>query len=122
MLNEARELSEKVIDHLYSQGDEQAKPRTYRRKARKQYLALVKQKRASSAKRRKAIKGQLQYLRRNLNHIKRLLDYFSQGTPLPLTRWLLYQYWVIQHLYVQQWQMYRTNTHRCDDRIVSISR
>jgi hypothetical protein len=33
----------------------------------------------------------------------------------------MYRYWVIQHLYQQQWEMYRTKTRRCDDRIVSIS-
>ncbi|MGI9317529.1 MAG: IS5 family transposase [bacterium] len=121
LLNEAREFSEQIIDHLYSHTEAQAKPRTYRRNARKQYLALVKQKRPSAAKRRKAIKGQLQYLRRNLNHIKCLLGYFPIGRQLPLPGWLLYRYWVIQHLYDQQWQMYRSNTRRCADRIVSIS-
>ena len=118
LLNEARELSEKIIDHLYPHTDE---PRTYRRKARAQYLALVKQKRPSGVKRRQAIKQQLQYLRRNLGHIQQLLDYFPQGTPFPLPGWLLYRYWVIQHVYEQQWQMYRRNIRRCDDRIVSIS-
>ena len=33
----------------------------------------------------------------------------------------MYRYWVIPHLYQQQWQMYRTDSRRCDDRIVSIS-
>ena len=121
LLNEARELSEKIIDHVYPHSDEQAKPRTYRRKARQQYLAQVKLKRPSGVKRRRAIKQQLQYLRRNLKHIERLLAYFPAGTPLPLPRWLLYRYWVIQHVYDQQWQMYRNNCRRCDDRIVSIS-
>ena len=34
---------------------------------------------------------------------------------------LLHRYWVIQHVFAQQWQMYHDNTRRCDDRIVSIS-
>ena len=34
---------------------------------------------------------------------------------------LLHRYWVIQHLYDQQWEMYQNNRQRCDDRIVSIS-
>ena len=38
-----------------------------------------------------------------------------------MPRWLLYRYWVIQHLYAQQWQMYCDKSRRCDDRIVSIS-
>ena len=44
-----------------------------------------------------------------------------QGAALPLPRWLSYRYQVIQHVYAQQWAMYRDKRHRCDDRIVSIS-
>ena len=71
--------------------------------------------------RRRGIKQQLQYLRRNLKHIERLLTYWPEGTPIPLPRWLMYRYWVMPHLYQQQREMYRTKTRRCDDRIVSIS-
>jgi len=121
LLNEARELTEKIIDHLYPHTDLKAKPRTYRQKARKAYLAIAKQKRPAAKVRRKGIKQQLQYLRRNLKHIAGLLEHWPQGQPIPLPRWLLYRYWVIQHLYEQQWEMYRNRRHRCDDRIVSIS-
>ena len=40
---------------------------------------------------------------------------------MPLPRWLLYRYWVIQHVYEQQREMYQSKSRRCDDRIVSIS-
>jgi hypothetical protein len=64
----------------------------------------------------------LQYLRRNLGHIEQLLAPIPEGQSLPLPGcWLLHRYWVIQHVYQQQWEMYRTQTHRCDHRIVSIS-
>jgi hypothetical protein len=43
LLNEAREISEKLIDTLYPQSGLKKKPRTYRRKASKAYLALSKQ-------------------------------------------------------------------------------
>ena len=121
LLNEARELSEKIIDHLYRHTDQAGKPRTYRRKARQQYLALVKRKRPSNQTRRRAIKQQLQYLRRNLKHIQRLWGYFPPGTRLPLPGWLLYRYWVIRHVYDQQWLMYQRKSRCCADRIVSIS-
>ena len=121
LLNEARVFSEQIVDLLYPKTDWTEKPRTYRVKARKEYLAIAKQRRPSGKVRRRGIKQQLQYLRRNLGHIERLLECWPQGAPLPLPRWLLYRYWVIQHVYEQQWQMYRTNTRRCDDRIVSIS-
>ena len=120
LLNEAREFSEKVIDELYPKTDWKKKPRTYREKARKAYLAICKQKRPSGKVRRRGIKQQLQYLRRNLGHIEHLLEYWPEGSPLPLPRWLLYRYWVIQHVYAQQREMYRNKRRRCDDRIVSI--
>jgi hypothetical protein len=121
LLNEAREFSEKLIDALYPKTDWKKKPRTYREKARKAYLAIVKQRRPSGKVRRRGIKQQLQYLRRNLGHIERLLEHWPEGSPLPLHRWLLYRYWVIQHVYAQQREMYQNKSRRCDDRIVSIS-
>ena len=121
LLNEAREFSEQIIDRLYPETPLKRKPRTYREQARKAYLAVVKQRRPSSKVRRKGIKQQLQYLRRNLGHIERLLEYWSVGEPLSLPHWLLYRYWVIQHLYDQQWAMYQNKSCRCDNRIVSIS-
>ena len=121
LLNEAREFSEQIIDELYPKTDWKKKPRTYREKARKAYLAICKQRRPSGKVRRRGIKQQLQYLRRNLGHIECLLEYWPEGSPLPLPRWLLYRYWVIQHVYAQQCEMYRNKSRRCDDRIVSIS-
>ena len=121
LLNASREFSEKIIDELYPKTDWKKKPRTYREKARKAYLAICKQKRPSGKVRRRGIKQQLQYLGRNLGHIERLLEHWREGSPLPLPRWLLYRYWVIQHLYAQQREMYRNRSRRCDDRIVSIS-
>ena len=121
LLNEAREFSEQIIDTLYPKTDWKKKPRTYREKARKAYLAVAKQRRPSGKVRRRGIKQQLQYVRRNLAHIERLLEHWPEGSPLPLPRWLLYRYWVIQHVYEQQWEMYRNKRRRCDDRIVSIS-
>ena len=121
LLNEAREFSEQIIDKLYPKTDWKNKPRTYRVKARKAYLAVAKQRRPSGKVRRRGVKEQLQYLRRNLGHIERLLEYWPEGSPLPLPRWLLYRYWVIQHVYAQQREMYQSKSRRCDDRIVSIS-
>lgn len=121
LLNEAREFSERIIDEVYPKTDRKKKPRTYREKARKAYLASAKQRRPSGKVRRRGIKQQVQYLRRNLGHIDDLLEHWPAGSPLSLPRWLLYRYWVIQHLYEQQWEMYRNKRRRCDDRIVSIS-
>jgi len=121
LLNEARVFSEQIIDRLYPETDWQKKPRTYRQKARKAYLAIVKRRRPGSKVRRRGNKQQLQYLRRNLGHIERLLGYWPEGADLPLPGWLLYRYWVIQYVYAQQWEMYQNKSRRCDHRIVSIS-
>lgn len=121
VLNEAREFSERIIDEIYPKTGLRRKPRTYRKTARKAYLAIAKQRRPSGKVRRRGIKQQLQYLRRNLGHIEQLLSGWPEGSPFPLPRWLLYRYWVIQHVYEQQREMYQNRTRRCDDRIVSIS-
>lgn len=121
LLNEAREFSEEIIDQLYRASSWKKKPRTYRQKARKAYLAVVKRRRPTSKVLRRGIKQQLQYLRRNLSHIERLLEDWPPGTRLPLPNWLLHRYWVIQHVFDQQWEMYQTKCRRCDHRIVSIS-
>jgi IS5 family transposase len=121
LLNEARGFSEKIIDLLYPETDWQKKPRTYRQKARKAYLAVVKRRRPPGNVLRRGIKQQLQYLRRNLGHIECLLEHWPEGAKLPLPGWLLYRYWVIQYVYTQQWEMYQNKSRRCDNRIVSIS-
>jgi transposase, IS5 family len=73
-LNQAREQTEKIIDELCSYKTEpaQKKPRTYRKIARKDYLAVAKARRVSRKQRRKAIKKQLQYIKRNLASIERI--------------------------------------------------
>jgi IS5 family transposase len=119
LLNESREISERIIDELYRPSGLTKKPRTYRQKARKQYLAIVKQRRPGAKVRRRGIKQQLQYLRRNLAHIEKLLD-FLPDAGIPLSYRMLRQYWIIQHIFSQQEEMHRTKTKRCDNRIVSI--
>lgn len=120
LLNEAREISERLIDTLYPKTDIKKKPRSYRQKARKAYLAIVKCRRPGKKKYRQGNKQQLQYLRRNLKSIEKLLNSLP-GREIPLAYRLLRQYWIIRHLYAQQDGMYKNRTHRCDNRLVSIS-
>lgn len=120
LLNECREISEKIIDHLYPHASLNKKPRTYRENARKDYLSVVKQRKASKKKRRQGLKKQLQYVRRNLGHIERLMDALPDRS-IPLPYRLLRKYWIIQHVFLQQENMYKEKVNRCDDRIVSIS-
>lgn len=119
LLNESREISEHIIDVLHPLSGAKTKPRTYRQTAHKDYLGIVKQRRPKGKKLRAGIKKQLQYLRRNLQHIEVLLDALP-GRAIPLTYSLLRKYWVIQHVYAQQEAMHRLKCKRCDHRIVSI--
>lgn len=75
LLNEAREQAEAILDALYEsvKGQLEKKPRTYREQAGREYLKVVKQRKASQKVIRKAIGKQLGYLRRNLEHIDQLI-------------------------------------------------
>lgn len=121
LLNQAREHTEKILDKLYEQVREQfpRKPRTYRQKARKDYLAITKQRRPSRKKRRKAVRKQLAYVRRNLVHIDKLV---TQGAKLSQLKLQSYRMLLVVHeLLRQQQSMYDTRSRRIDDRIVSLN-
>ncbi len=121
LLNQAREHTEQILDRLYEQVRDKLdrKPRTYRREARKNYLAITKQRRPRHQKRRKAVRKQLAYLRRNLGHIDHLID---QGAKLSQLKQQSYRTLLIVHeLFRQQQSMYDNRSHRIDDRIVSLA-
>jgi len=119
LLNKAREESERLIDALYEQTDLEKKPRTYRRNARKDYLAISKKKRKTKKEIRKAIRKQLGYLNRNIKSIHKLLDIIGRKEfPLPKRDQRIF--WIIQLLYEQQKEMYDNKTHSVKDRIVNI--
>lgn len=114
LLNEAREKLEKIIDTIcYEQNCN--KPRMYRQKARNDYLNLAKCKKRSAKKIRKAIKAQLQYIRRDLKYI----DEFLKN--VDLCEEFSKQLATIKTLIEQQQYMYDNKTHSVPDRIVSIS-
>jgi IS5 family transposase len=98
LLNESREISEGLIDELYALSSLTRKPRTYRKNARKDYLAIVKLRRPGYKKIRKGIKEQLQYLQRNLTTVEALLNRLPNRA-IPLSPKRLKQYWVIQHVF-----------------------
>ncbi len=119
LLNEAREKLENIIDTLHAPMTGQArKPRTYRKKARRAFLAVAKQRRASGKTIRQAIGKQLRFIARNL----RIIAELAKRQPLSLLSRKQYRdLLVIQELYRQQRAMYERRTHRIEDRIVSIS-
>lgn len=122
LLNEARENEEEIIDILHAHGlSDGKKPRTYRVKARKQYNSFSKNRKKTKKLIRKAIRQQLGYLRRDLEAIQRIEDRHPGCLDSVLPRRKLERLYVLRHLYAQQREMFQKNTHRVDDRIVSLS-
>jgi IS5 family transposase len=119
LLNEAREKSEGIIDELHGplKGEEK-KVRTYRERARRDYLRTAKKRRVSGTELRKAIGKQLRYVRRDLQHIETLSEKSGLGF---LSRKQYRDLLVIGEVYRQQEQMYGSGTKRIEGRIVSIS-
>lgn len=115
ILNDARELSEKLIDELCVAATTETKPRTYRQKARKNYLLLVRNKRPGKNLIRRTIKSQLQYLRRNIGHIANLAE---AGNPTARQQARLT---VLREVFRQQKEMHDNRRHKVEDRIVSVS-
>jgi len=116
LLSESRKISEALIDTLWSSQPRQGeKPRTYRRRAEKESLSALRKKRQSVSQRRKVIRRQLGYLRRNLDTIKTLWNTTS------LTSKQYHNFFVISEVYRQQLELYTENKRSIKDRIVSIS-
>lgn len=119
LLNDARECLEEIVDALHtSNKGKEKRPRTYRQKARKEYIDFTKQRKPKPKQIRK-IKGKLlRYIKRLLGYIEKLSE--QNGLDV-LTKRQYKNILVIQELYRQQHEMQKTKTYRTDDRIVSIS-
>ena len=115
LLNEARENAEKLLDVLHDPADGK-KPRTYRKRARKDYLKYTRCRKHTAKMTRKAIGKQLAYLRRDLDAIDGKL---SLGKNLPPRQ--TERLGTIRAVYEQQKYMYDNRTHSVPDRIVSVS-
>jgi transposase, IS5 family len=120
LLNEAREVTEKLIDAMHPQvrasfGD---KPRTHRKKARKQFLAVAKKMRPRIAKIRKAIQQQLGHLERNLGSIDALIA--CGGSLLAAGRHWYHKLLVVSELVRQQKILYHSDSRSIPDQIVSL--
>lgn len=117
LLNDAREKSEELIDTLFAQSKLHKKPRTYREKARKTYLKTAQKKTKTKKEIRKAIGKQLNFLKRNISSIHKLLNVFEA---IPLNKHQYKYLLVIQTFYDQQQKMFTEKTHSVEHRIVSI--
>lgn len=120
LLNEAREVTEKLIDAMHPQvrDDFGLKPRTYRKKARQQFLAVAKKMRPRISKIRRAIKQQLGHLERNLASIDALIA--CGASPLAAGRHWYQKLLVVSELFRQQRVLYHSDHRSIPDRIVSL--
>ena len=115
LLNEARENAEKLLDALHDSADGK-KPRTYRERARKDYLKYTRCRKHTAKMTRKAIGKQLTYLRRDLDVVDGKLSLGKSLTTRQMERLD-----TIRTIYEQQKYMYDNLTHSVPDRIVSVS-
>ena len=122
LCDKARRWTEKIIDHCHKETGsitvDGKKPRTYRKQARRRFLALNKRRKKSKNKIRKELRYQLGCIRRNLGYIKKYEEIYG----------LDYLYTVeinrletIRIFYKQQIEMLNDKTHIVPNRIVSLS-
>jgi hypothetical protein len=123
LLNDAREHTERVIDELWASGAKKGrKPRTYRQKARKQYLQTIRRRHAPQSHIRRGIRQQLGFLRRNLKTIGHLSNSVSLTV---LSAQEYKKLLVASEIRRQQGELYKMfgQPHRrIEDRIVSLSK
>ena len=118
LLNEAREKLEGMIDALHASGmTEGKKPRTYRKRARWDYLRYARNRKPSLKLLNKSIRKQLGYVARDLLYLKTILGQYPSALSDRQATLLA----TIHALYEQQREMYDKGTHTARDRIVSLS-
>lgn len=122
LLNSSRKQCQKLIDFLYeANGKKGVKPRTYRKKLDQAFLNYSKKKKKAKKVHRKMTRLLLEGVKRNLNHIDKMLDTFEDAHDhFPLTHKDQRMLWIVKHVYEQQQTMYDTNKHSHPDRLVSI--
>jgi len=94
------------------------KPRTHRKKARQQFLAVAKKKRPRISKIRNAIQQQLGHLERNLASIDALIA--CGGSLLAAGRHWYHKLLVVSELVRQQKILYHSDSRSITDRIVRL--
>lgn len=111
-----------MIDALHeAMGKQEKRPRTYREKTRKDYLLLAKQLSPRKNQVRQAIRKQLQYAKRNLRIVERMLKTIDEmGLSCPLSQRQITLLATIRKMLKQQEEMYQKRSHRIQDRIVNL--
>jgi len=116
LLNDVRQWLVKEIKAIGKSAG--LKIRTYRRKARKIYLQFAKKKRKSKKTIKKAKKQMLQFVRRNIAQLKDLIKTTNKQMKASVGDKLK----LAEAIFSQQDEMYRSNTNKIKERIVSFYR
>ena len=120
LLNKCREHLETAINLLWNELPHNGHKLPYSaKKARKSYLALAKCKKWTKVKCRKAISEQLRYIELATAQLEKYALLVPECEKL-FPYWLKDRLLVIPIVYAQQKQMYENETHKCEDRIVSL--
>lgn len=118
LLNECRENTEAMIDTLWEYSERRGHKTGYsRKKARKGYLGVTKQRGPRKKKLRLAIGDQRSYVEKNLATIGVLLAQAGSDKLNPRQTMRLE---TIRKVAGQQREMYDNRSHICNDRIVSL--
>jgi hypothetical protein len=118
LLSMARERVEKLVDKAHKPlSGKVKKPRTYRKKARKQALAVLKKRNHSIKQLRKAVGQQISHLNRGIRQYEQIMQHPEAAQP---NKKESVQFATIGKFFGQQEQMYKERTHRVEDRIVSL--
>jgi hypothetical protein len=118
LLDSARKKLEDMVNWCCMQSGATgvARPRMYKNRARKDFLAWSKAKRPGAKKTRKALRKQLGYVARDIGYVHGMCTKYA----LMLPKRMETDFLVIETLYAQQKFMYDNKTHSVKDRIVSI--
>lgn len=117
LLNECRENTEQMIDELWEGTGRNGHKTAYnRKKARAKYLTIAKQRNPRKKKIKQAVREQLEYVKKNLEAIDRLIE--ESGTPMPPKRQLRLN--TIREVVLQQNEMLDAGSHSVVGRIVSL--
>jgi len=118
LLNEARENTEEIIEKLWEHSKKQGHKTGYnRRKARKEFLKIIKQKKPGIQKIRTVIKQQIHYVTSNIETIGRLL---LEAKKEVLEQKHYDRIMTICELLRQQQTMIENENHSVPNRIVSL--
>jgi len=119
LLNDVREWLDRHIKKLGKIVGK--KYRTYPRRSRKEYLNFSKKKTKTKKTINKAKKQMLQYVRRNIKHLKDAVEQIkARGGKVK--EHIIEKLRVAEKIFHQQWEMYKKKTNRVDDRIVNLHR